>query len=180
MDAVAKIRRNPKYFYSYARKFSTLRSGIGPFLNDQDELISDNFEMAEMLRVQYEKAFSKPLEKAIVQDATNFFKDNPENTFIGFPFIHIDYDDVIEAIDSLSLNAAPGPDYFPAILLKKAKYSLGHGLKEIYQSSLESGEVPEIFKMAFVTPIHKSGAKTLPVNYRPVSLTSHIAKPWNE
>ena len=176
MDAVAKIRRNPKYFYSYARKFSKLRSGIGPFLNDQDELISDNFEMAEMLRVQYEKAFSKPLEKAIVQDATNFFKDNPENTFIGFPFIHIDYDDVIEAIDSLSLNAAPGPDYFPAILLKKAKYSLGHGLKEIYQSSLESGEVPEIFKMAFVTPIHKSGAKTLPVNYRPVSLTSHIAK----
>ena len=83
---------------------------------------------------------------------------------------------MIEAIDSLSANAAPGPDYFPAILLKKGKMSLCHPLTDIYSSSLESGEVPDIFKIAYVTPLHKSDAKTLPVNYRPVSLTSHLSK----
>ena len=129
-----------------------------------------------MLRRQYEKSFSKPVESAIVKDAQSFFQFNTESTFTGFSFIYIDRNDVIEAIDSLSTNASPGPDYFPALLLKKAKYSLSHPLTTIFRSSLESGEVPEIFKMAYVTPIHKSGAKTMPANYRPVSLTSHIAK----
>ena len=42
-----------------------------------------------------------------------------DESLIGFPFIHIDYDDVIEAINSLSANAGPSPDYFPAILFYK-------------------------------------------------------------
>ena len=145
-------------------------------MNEKDELVGDNFEMAEMLRIQYEKAFSKPLDNSVVTDPETFFRHSADDDTIGFPFIHIDYDDVVEAINSLSANAAPGPDFFPAILLKKAKFSLSHPLTDIFRSSLESGEVPEIFKMAFVTPIYKSGAKTLPSNYRPVSLTSHIAK----
>ena len=30
--------------------------------------------------------------------------------------------------------------------------------------------------MAYITPIHKGGSKSHPINYRPVSLTSHLAK----
>ena len=33
-----------------------------------------------------------------------------------------------------------------------------------------------MFKLAYVTPIHKGGSKMNPANYRPVSLTSHIMK----
>ena len=85
--------------------------------------------------------------------------------------------DVLEAIDSFSPTAAYGPDSFPAILLKKGKYSFCHALTEIFRSSLESGEVPHIFKMAFICPVLKPGAaRTKPVSYRPVSLTSHLAK----
>ena len=90
--------------------------------------------------------------------------------------IFFNHQDVIEAIDDLSTNAAPGPDYFPAILLKKAKFSLCHPLTQIFQSSLEKGEIPDIMKCAYITPLFKSGKKSLPVNYRPVSLTSHITK----
>ena len=91
--------------------------------------------------------------------------------------LHINHLDVLEAIDSLSQNAAHGPDNFPAILLKKGKYSFCHALTEIFRSSLETGEVPHIFKMAFICPVFKPGGeKTKPVSYRPVSLTSHLAK----
>ena len=66
--------------------------------------------------------------------------------------------DVREAIDKLSINAAPGPDGIPAILLKKRKESLSIPLTILWQASLKSGEIPDIFKLAFVTPIHKTGS----------------------
>ena len=34
----------------------------------------------------------------------------------------------------------------------------------------------DMFRLAYVTPIHKGGSKMNPANYKPVSLTSHIMK----
>ncbi|KAJ7423523.1 hypothetical protein WISP_33453 [Willisornis vidua] len=45
-------------------------------------------------------------------------------------------------------------------------------LSIIYQQFWLSGEVPDDWKLANVTPIHKKGCKENPGNYRPVSLTS--------
>ena len=117
--------KNPKFFYTYAKKFSKLKTSIGPFLDEHDELVNDNFEMAEMLRMQYEKSFSKPLEEAHVENPYLFFEDYDVDS-PSLPFIHISYLDVLDAIDSLSPNAAHGPDSFPAILLKKGKFSFCH------------------------------------------------------
>ncbi|RMC03653.1 hypothetical protein DUI87_19830 [Hirundo rustica rustica] len=45
-------------------------------------------------------------------------------------------------------------------------------LSIIHHQSWLTGEVPDDWKLANVTPIHKKGAKEDPGNYRPVSLTS--------
>jgi hypothetical protein len=58
--ALGKIRRNPKYFYSYANKFAKSKNNIGPLLNKDGETIKDPQQMAEILREQYESAFSTP------------------------------------------------------------------------------------------------------------------------
>ena len=76
-DAISKIKKNPKFFYSFAKKFSVCKSSIGPFLNSEEDIVDDNFQMAEMLKIQYEKSFSNPLASAIVEDGNNFF--NVEN-----------------------------------------------------------------------------------------------------
>ncbi|KFO66232.1 hypothetical protein N302_08913, partial [Corvus brachyrhynchos] len=49
---------------------------------------------------------------------------------------------------------------------------LAKPLSIIYQQSWLTGEVPDDWKLANVTPIHKKGRKEDPSNYRPVSLTS--------
>ncbi|RMC06509.1 hypothetical protein DUI87_15946 [Hirundo rustica rustica] len=45
-------------------------------------------------------------------------------------------------------------------------------LSIIYQESWLTGEVPDDWKLANVTPIHKNGRKEDPGNYRPIGLTS--------
>ena len=59
-EALRKIKRNPKYFYSYANKFSKTKTKVGPLTNDKGETIKDTYEMAELLRKQYESTFSEP------------------------------------------------------------------------------------------------------------------------
>jgi len=47
---------------------------------------------------------------------------------------------------------------------------------ELFNKSLKSGEVPQDWKMANVTAVHKKGKKSSPSNYRPVSLTVNLCK----
>ena len=44
-----------------------------------------------------------------------------------------------------------------------------------YFLQLCEGVIPNIFKLAYITPIHKD-SKLEPANYRPIGLTSHIMK----
>ena len=49
-------------------------------------------------------------------------------------------------------------------------------LEKIFKLSLDSGECPDDWRSANVTPIYKKGDRTDPGNYRPVSLTSQVCK----
>ncbi len=51
-------------------------------------------------------------------------------------------------------------------------------LKILFECSFESGPLPTDWKLACVTAISKSGKQSDPGNYRPVSLTSIICKPY--
>ena len=85
-------------------------------------------------------------------------------------------DDIARAIDKLKKNSAAGPDGIPAIFLINTKKSIKVPLQIILRRSLDEGRVHDVFKTAYVTPLHKGGSKMNPENYRPVSLTSHIMK----
>ena len=74
------------------------------------------------------------------------------------------------------MNSAAGPDGIPAIFLINTKISIANPLKMILRKSLDEEKIPDIFKLAYVTPIHKGGSKLKPEQYRPVSLTSHVMK----
>ena len=86
--------------------------------------------------------------------------------------------DISKAIEKLNENSGPGPDEIPAIFLVKTNQVISIPLMIILKKSIANGEIPEIYKMAYITPIHKGGKKCKhqPESYRPVSLTSHIMK----
>ena len=73
-------------------------------------------------------------------------------------------------------NSAAGPDGIPAKFLIKTKENIAIPLGMMMRKSIDQGKIPDVLKLAFITPIHKGGSKLRPENYRPVSLTSHIMK----
>ena len=167
--AIKAIKTNSKYFYSYAKKFSKVKTKIGPLLKEDSKLTSNSEEMAEILSNQYVKVFSTP---CTLQ--TNSC-DTPEAEIVtsNIPVTEID---IVTAINKLSSTSAPGADNFPAIYLKQCKSTLAKPLTMLWKKSLSEGVIPQKLKESIITPIYKGGSKSLPANYRPVALTSHLIK----
>ena len=46
----------------------------------------------------------------------------------------------------------------------------------LWRASLDQGLIPADLLLVLISPVHKSGSRGLPKNYRPVALTSHIVK----
>jgi len=61
-------------------------------------------------------------------------------------------------------------------VLRKLAYVIAEQLSITFERSWRTGEVPEGWKEANVTPIIKKGKKENPGNYRPVSLTCILGK----
>ena len=81
-----------------------------------------------------------------------------------------------EKTSPISQNSSGCPDEFSAILLKRCSKCLAHPLQLHAVTSLKTGEIPIDLKRALITAIYKGGYRSLPKNYRPVSLTSHLIK----
>ena len=64
----------------------------------------------------------------------------------------------------------------PSFILKAAADPLVSILIIQYQSSLNTGEVPQDWRYANVVPLFKKGERQIAANYRPVSLTSTTCK----
>ena len=67
-EAIGKIKRDPKYFYKYANKFVKTKNRVGPLTNEKGDTVKDEYQMAEILRQQYESTFSKPDAEEIIGD----------------------------------------------------------------------------------------------------------------
>ena len=173
--AIEKIKVNPKFFFTIAKKFSKVKIGIGPLINAAKKLVSAPREMAEILSEQYSSVFSTPASQDDLSPFTLFPEEDPATEqFINC--ITFNDSELSEAMSELSANSAPGPDGFPAILLKKCRDALAPPLAAIWRTSLADGAIPTICKSATITPIHKGKSRAVPKNYRPVALTSHLIK----
>ena len=167
---VKKVKENPRYFYSYAKRFCKQQSTVGPLLNNQNELENDPQKMADLLQHQYSSVFSNP---------NSPDKEIPnldlliENSISNIKF---NEKDIIKAIDEIKSDSACGEDDIPAIILKNCKRNLSYPILKLWQDSFEQGYIPKQYKKQIITPIHKKDSKADPANYRPIALTSHIIK----
>ena len=166
--ACESIKNNSKYFFSYAKKKRKVRSKVGPLLDKAtNTMTTDSKKMANLLADQYSSVFSTPstTPPPYINDAIETVSN-----------ITVSPEEVVDAIKELKPSSASGPDGFPAILLTKCCDQLAIPLSYLWGKSMDQSSIPQKLKFSIIPPIHKGGSKSIPANYRPVALTSHIIK----
>ncbi len=93
-----------------------------------------------------------------------------------FTFIKIKPIEVLKVIEQLSSTSGAGPDGIEPRYVKLASHILMYPLADLFNMSLQSCELPAIWKHSRITPIYKGGDIIDPQNYRPISIISVIAK----
>ena len=73
-------------------------------------------------------------------------------------------------------KSSTGHDNFSNVLIKKIIYHIAIPLTHIFNSSFVTGIFPDIYKIAKIIPVYKSGDKTSASNYRPISLLPAFSK----
>ena len=116
--------------------------------------------------------FSTPDQTKLIEDVNEFF--NCDDSSSGIQDIQFTEEDIEKMISEIKANSACGEDGFSALLLKNCKKQLSVPLYILWRYSLDNSEIPSFLKRSKICPIHKGSLKSVPKNYRPVALTSHL------
>ena len=90
--------------------------------------------------------------------------------------IKISKDEVMEALRKIKPNKASGADEVKGSVLKSCRNELSEILQHIFQISLSTGIFPDCWKVTKIIPVQKKENPKTENDFRPVALTSIIAK----
>jgi len=106
---------------------------------------------------------------------SNFFKYS--STIVLYPIHTLSLDDdVFQNLQAVKLSFSSAPDLVPSCVIKKCADALCKLLSKLFQISLLLSYFPEVWKEAFIIPLHKKGSKSDIKNYRGIAKLSVIPK----
>jgi hypothetical protein len=159
---------DPNCFWKYVRRRQKPHPRIGPLYNAKSGSITDDpRECAQLFAEEYSSYF-------IVDDGNT--PTLPSHTHEALTSIIFCPALVQTQLRRMRNHASPGPDGITYLMLKGGGLFMLEQLSIFYQYCLDRAVTPSEWKLAFVVPIHKKGDRTRMANYRPISLTSCVAK----
>ena len=159
-----------KSFWSLAKNISQnfCRSTFPP-LTSNNEIISTSIGKAELFAKQF-------AENSTLVPPANFPLPSIDPVPYRMSEIIFRVRQVQRILLSLDTKKSSGLDGIPAIVLKRCAPELAPILTRLFQLSYDKGVFPDSWKIARVQPVPKKGSKSLPSNYRPISLLSVVCK----
>ena len=166
------IKNDSKSFYAYVRSKQKVRDKVGPLENNKGNIISDGFQMAEVLNEYFSSVFTTEDISSLPVPFTKFEGNKSEH--LGQLFVTPEM--IANKIKKMKDNKSPGINGIPPKLVKEIVDQISTPLANFFNLSLEEGIVPSEWKEANIMPLFKKVSRNKPENYRPVSLTSVVCK----
>jgi hypothetical protein len=158
-------KTNPKALYSYINKKKT---GAPTCITNAD---GSSSSQPSCIVTAFNDHFASVFQPA---DPTPLVHPTPQVSDIKEIVFH--QRQIRDLLSALPCHKSPGPDNIHASFLKHCADALSYPLTIIFKQSHQQCAVPNDWKLAHITPIHKSGSRKITNNYRPISLTPHISK----
>ena len=166
------VKKQPKKFWRYVNSKRSVKAKI-PDLHVADD---DDPECMAKTDKQKANVLADFFSSVMTREMDGVMKLSNKPEIKEKLIIDINEDLVGKKLSKLKISKSPGPDTMHPRVLKELKLAIVKPLTMIFQTSLETGRLPEVCKQANITAIFKKGSKHLAGNYRPVSLTSVVCK----
>ena len=158
----------PKAFHSYVRRKKKGAPSVGPLKASDGSVVSDESGMSELLASAFSSVYRPSVPQHPLQLQVNDGGSMSE--------LDISYEKVLGVLLVLNESSSPGPDGIHPMLLKRCAHAVALPLMYIFKKVYSSGVLPGDWRCSEIAALFKSGTKSDPLNYRPVSLTSVCCK----
>ncbi|XP_038074867.1 uncharacterized protein LOC119742770 [Patiria miniata] len=149
---------NTKPFWRYIKSLRQSSTGVST-LNTAKGIATTPIDKANALNSHFQSIFTKENCDNIPNlDSPKFQQMSP---------IIITTAGIKKLLKELKPQKAPGPDGILPTILKECADSVAPLLQQIFQKSIDTGELPDDWLRANVSPIFKKGNRSDPSNFRP-------------
>ena len=145
------------------------QTDVIPPLNKNGQIYTEEKEKANILNNFF-------TEQTLLDDSQTTLPQTVNNTTYKLDSIIVTPEEVRDTLKSLPFGKAAGPDLINNRLLKELAQPLALPLSDLFNLSLSSKSVPNIWKEANVSPIHKKNHPSDVSSYRPISILSTVSK----
>ena len=164
----SSIKENPKNFWNYVSQKTKIRETIPQLLKEDGSYTTSDEGKVNELSTFFHSVFTD-------EPPGNWLLPTRPNTRIEDELV-ITMESVQNELSTLDINKSQGPDELHPRILYEMKDIIAKPLATIFNASLNEGKVPQDWREANISAIHKKGDKKKVNNYRPVSLTSVCCK----
>jgi hypothetical protein len=156
-------------FYDFVNAKLKSNSDIPPLRRDCGSFTDSPKEKAEIMN----KFFASVL---TVDDnaCPSFDRKVPDH--VGINTVQFPVEIVMKKLKKLPSKLSKTPDKIPAFYWKSVASCVAEPLARLFELSMTTETIPELWREAWVIPIHKKGIASLASNYRPISLTCICCK----
>ena len=162
------MKDDSKHFWKLVKSKTKVKEDIQCIIEETGEVHSENKEKAELLNNFFSSVFTQ-------EDVGNVPAfENRTNS--SLEEVQIDTPTIIKLLGMVKETKSQGPDDIHPKFIKETSKELAKPVSIVFRRSLDEGKLPENWKIANVTPIHKKGPKHQVGNYKPISLTSILCK----
>ncbi len=186
VDLLKRRRNDPKTIWSIANMATgrAVKGNLPPRLQDGDNVVEGESSLATFTNTFYLDKISRIRNK--IDSSTAHNKPPPTSTPTPAPtsasrkfkFCPPSEAQVHRIIMGLNNTQALGVDGIPVVVLKMLAPVIAAPLAHLLRRSFESATVPDEFKLAKVTPVHKGKDKPMDQvsSFRPISILPAMSK----
>ena len=169
----SKIISNQHSLFSYIRNHAKKPLSFPSITMPDNHIAVSNAEKASAFRDHFMSVYNQ-LQSSLTSNRVNLTPS--QDCLFDYSLMFLTENHVFLDLELLPKTQNTTPDGIPNIILKKCANSLKLPISYILRYSFLHGIVPTKWKESIIIPLHKSGPKSNPNNYRPISLCSSVSK----